>query len=343
MKSFLLIFGLGSAALYMLLVIADNVIANGMAENALVGQTRANHPVVRRLSCWGPYLPSRFRGQERQVLTSAQQPTPRQQNPIERTSSPDGQPASGDKSTALEIDGADQDAVGGARVVLAARVRSEGTVTSPKLQYGFLISSAAPMPLMTESQTLGLQSVAVRSTLIVPDDPQTVTSPWDDDQIGTHGSHPNAGDTFKPSVPSEGGEAIWFVVSRAARLHAGPSVSSAIVHFYPVGTELKLIGHEQGWFHVSDPATSRQGWIYDKYYLEAIRGPGQTQVAVQASPSSARVALATPEPKPVSRVKKSQQKIAKPRPQPGKGIRLASARIQGESFASLVERAFRGY
>ena len=341
MKSFLLFLILGSAALYTVLVITDNVIANGMAENALVGQTRANHAVARRLSCWGPYLPGRFRGQERQVLTSAQQPTPRQQNPIERTSSSDGQPASGDKSTALEINGADQDAVGGARVVLAARVRSEDTVTSPKLQYGFLISSDAPMPLMTESQTLGLQSVAVRSTLIVPNDPQTVTSPWDDDQIGTHASHPNAGDTFKPSVPSEGGEAIWFVVSRAARLHAGPSVSTAIVHFYPVGTELKLIGHEQGWFHVSDPATSRQGWIYDKYYLEAIRGPGQTQIAVQAPLGSTRVALATPEPKPASRAKKPQRKIAKPRPD--KGIRIASARIQSESFASLVERAFRGY
>ena len=225
--------------------------------------------------------------------------------------------------------------------MLAAPMRSEDAVTSPQLHYGFLISSAAPMPLMTESQTLGLQSVAFRSTLIVPDDPQTATSPWDDDQIGTHASHPNAGDTFKPSVLSEGGETIWFVVSRAARLHAGPSVSSAIVHFYPVGTELKLIGHEQGWFHVSDPATSRQGWIYDRYYLEAIRGPGQTQIAVQASSGSTRVALATPEPNPVSRAKKPQPKIAKPRPD--KGIRIASARIQSESFASLVEKAFRGY
>jgi hypothetical protein len=152
-------------------------------------------------------------------------------------------------------------------------------------------------------------------------------------------SLPMSGGSFEPSVPSEGKEAIWFVVSRAARLHAGPSVSSRITHFYPVGSELKLVAHERGWFQVSDPATSRQGWIYDKYYLDAIRGPGQTQLAVQDLPSTTRVALAAPKPKPVSRVKKPrpQQKIAKSRPQPSKRI------PRHNDFASLIERAFRGY
>ena len=140
-------------------------------------------------------------------------------------------------------------------------------------------------------------------------------------------SLPITGGSFEPSVPLEGKEAIWFVVSRAARLHAGPSVSSRITHFYPVGTELKLVGYEQGWFLVSDPATLRQGWIYERYYLQAIPGPGQTQLAVQDLPSPTRVALAAAKPKPVSRVKKPrpQQKITKSRPQPSK--RTAS-RIQ---------------
>ena len=128
-------------------------------------------------------------------------------------------------------------------------------------------------------------------------------------------------------------EEIWFVVSRAARLRTRPSVSSPIAQFYPVGTELKLISHEQGWFQVSDPATSRQGWIYGKYYLEEIRGPGQTRKSqCRKSSSAARSALAAP--KPVSRVKKPrpQQKITKTR----------SPRTHNE-FASLIERAFRGY
>ena len=133
------------------------------------------------------------------------------------------------------------------------------------------------------------------------------------------------------------GEEIWFVVSRAARLHAGPSVSSPVAHLYPVGTELKLVAYERGWFQVSDPATSRQGWIYERYYLDAIGGPGRTRVAVEELPNAARLALA--EPKPVSRVKKPrpQQKITKSRPEPSKKTRPRN------EFASLIERAFRGY
>ena len=140
-------------------------------------------------------------------------------------------------------------------------------------------------------------------------------------------SLPITGGSFEPSVPLEGKEAIWFVVSRAARLHAGPSVSSRVTHLYPVGTELKLVGYEQGWFLVSDPATLRQGWIYERYYLQAIPGPGQTQLAVQDLPSPTRVALAAAKPKPVSRVKKPrpQQKITKSRPEPSKRTRIASA------------------
>ena len=151
----------------------------------------------------------------------------------------------------------------------------------------------------------------------------------DDDQIGKGPMpYPITGASFEPSVP------IWFVVSRAARLHAGPSVSSPITHFSPVGTELKLIGYAQGWFQVLDPATLRQGWIYEKYYLQAISGPGQTRVAVQDLPSPTRVAFAASKPKPVSRLKKprSQQKVTKPRRQQ----RVRIARIQ------MVERAFRG-
>jgi hypothetical protein len=159
----------------------------------------------------------------------------------------------------------------------------------------------------------------------------------DDDQIGKGPtSLPITGASFEPSVPLEGKEAIWLVVSRAARLHAGPSVSSPITHLYPVGTELKLIGYAQGWFQVSDPATLRQGWIYEKYYLQAISGPGQTRLAVQDLLGTTRVAFAVSKPKPVSWVTKPRsQKITTPSRQ--QRVRIARARIQ------MVERAFRGY
>jgi hypothetical protein len=255
MKWFLQFLSLGSAVLYTLLVIIDNRIPDGIANNTVASEAHSNQ---HRLSAWGPYLPNRSPGQNRQASTTTQ-PT-HQQN------------------TAL-----------------------------------------APKPYRQSPRQY------------FDDQP---TSDNDGARIGKRpASLPITGGSFEPSVPLEG------IVSRAARLHAGPSVSSRITHFYPVGSELKLVGYEQGWFLVSDPATLRQGWIYEKYYLEAIRGPGQ-QLAVQDLPSPTRVALGAANPKPVSRVKKPrpQQKIAKSRPQPSKRIPRSH-----DEFASLIERAFRGY
>jgi hypothetical protein len=179
-------------------------------------------------------------------------------------------------------------------------------------------SYGAERQLSGAYQASGVQSITVRSTPIIPGDAPSVKSL--DEQIG-----------------SGSGEAIWFVVSRAARLHAGPSVSSPTVHFYPVGTELKLIGHEQGWFRVLDPTTSRTGWIYERYYLHAIPGPGQTRLVVQDSPPT-RVAFVASEPKAVNRIK--QPRPAKNVTKPRQRIRMASARAD-ESVASIMERAFR--
>ena len=262
MKWFLQYLSLGSAVLYTLLVVIDNRIPDGIADNTVASEAHSNQ---RRLSAWGPYLPNRSPGQDRQASTTTQ-PT-HQQN-----------------------------------------------------------AALAPKPYRLSPRQY------------FDDQP---TSDNDGARIGKRpASLPITGGSFEPSVPLEGKEAIWFVVSRAARLHAGPSVSSRITHFYPVGSELKLVGYEQGWFLVSDPATLRQGWIYEKYYLEAIRGPGQ-QLAVQDLPSPTRVALAAPKPTPVSRVKKPrpQQKIAN-RPSKRNGIASAS-RYRYETVASILDRALR--
>jgi hypothetical protein len=266
MKWFLQFLSIGSAVLYMLLVIVDHRIRDGTAENIVASEAQ---PKQRRLSVWGPYLPNRSLGQDQRASLTTQParqknealaPEPYRQSPRQYF---DDRPASKDKLAASAID---------------------------------------------------------------------------DDQIGKGPtSFPITDTSFEASVPLEGKDAIWFVVSRAARLHSGPSVSSHITHFYPVGTELKLIGYAQGWFQVSDPATLRQGWIYEKHYLQAISGPGQTRVAVQDLPGPTRVTFAASKPKPVSRIKKprSQQKITKPSRQ--QRVRIARARIQ------MVERAFRGY
>ena len=145
--------------------------------------------------------------------------------------------------------------------------------------------------------------------------------------------------SLEAHVPAKDHEGFWFVVSRAAWVHADPSVSSPIVHAYRVGTELKVIGHEQGWFRIIDPPTSRTGWIYERYYLQAIPGPSQIRFAVRQATTPLNLALAASNPKPITRIQKqrSKQKIAKPmRERP---VRVASA--QSESVADIMERAFR--
>jgi hypothetical protein len=64
--------------------------------------------------------------------------------------------------------------------------------------------------------------------------------------------------------------AMWVVVIRVTPEHSGPSVSAPIVSLnFAVGKELNLVGFEQGWYQVFDPATSqRDGSSPIIYYVE---------------------------------------------------------------------------
>jgi hypothetical protein len=86
---------------------------------------------------------------------------------------------------------------------------------------------------------------------------------------------------------------IWAVVTRGARLHSDPDVSSPTTLFYAVGAKLNVIGYRQGWYQVVDPETSRRGFIYANYYLEALQAPSDTRVLAKAPvPPPTHTALA---------------------------------------------------
>jgi hypothetical protein len=260
MKWFLQFLSLGSAVLYTLLVIIDNHIPDGIADNTVASEAHSNQ---RRFSAWGPYLPNRSPGQDRQASTTTQ-------------------------------------------------------------------------PIHQQNAALAPKPYRLSPRQYFDDQP---TSDNDGARIGKRPASLPTEPSASPVPKGENEEANWVFVIRGATVHSGPSVSAPTVRLYSVGTELQLIDYQQGWFQVLDPVTAQREWIYEKYYLEAIRGPGQ-QLAVQDLSSPTRMALAAPKPKPVSRVKKPrpQQKIAKSQPQPSKRI----SRIHDE-FASLIERAFRGY
>jgi hypothetical protein len=142
-------------------------------------------------------------------------------------------------------------------------------------------------------------------------------------------------------VDADDDEGLWVVVIRGAWMHSGPSVAAPIVGHRSPGTDLHLIGQEQGWYQVSDPATGERGWIYARYYLEPSDGSGKTRVAVQDV--QAPVVKAAPEVsepvKPVRHVMQPRFLLAPPQTQAESAP--ARPRPSGESVASLLERALR--
>ena len=78
MKWFLQFLSIGSAVLYMLLVIIDHRIRDVTAENIVASESQ---PKQRRLSVWGPYLPNRSLGPDRRASLTTQ-PAHQQNNAL---------------------------------------------------------------------------------------------------------------------------------------------------------------------------------------------------------------------------------------------------------------------
>ena len=64
----------------------------------------------------------------------------------------------------------------------------------------------------------------------------------------------------------------WGQMLRGAPVHSGPDVSSVVLGYVAAGTEMQLLERELEWVRVLDPATARQGWIYEKH-VAAKEGP----------------------------------------------------------------------
>ena len=174
---------------------------------------------------------------------------------------------------------------------------------------------------------------------MVGQDTQEITSPGGDKQPA---SLPIPSESFEPSVsPAPEGknqEGIWVVVIRGATVHSEPSVSAPTARFYSIGTELQLIDYQHGWFQVLDPVTSQRGWIYEKYYLEAIRGPGQMVASLQ-EPAKPQQEVVNAR-KPTLHVRRA--KNLGPRPTKRTQASIASVpRYRYETVASILDRALR--
>jgi hypothetical protein len=64
----------------------------------------------------------------------------------------------------------------------------------------------------------------------------------------------------RPALPDQSGE--WVKPSAYVNLRGGPASTTAVVGVVAKGAKLRVLARKRGWVQVSDPATSRSGWIY---------------------------------------------------------------------------------
>lgn len=137
----LLFLGLVGAAIYALLVYSHHVLPGGEAEGTFAGRIQPNQPVAQQLSSWGTHLASRSPSQNPQQSA----PLHPQQNAAHEPKSYDARQNSERKSGAwyqlaseakAPASGSESAApVEWAKVVLAARLHDQASVSSPTVRF----------------------------------------------------------------------------------------------------------------------------------------------------------------------------------------------------------------
>lgn len=137
-------------------------------------------------------------------------------------------------------------------------------------------------------------------------------------------------------------EAMLVTVLLPARVHTAPSVDTPINHFYAVGTPLHGTSYQNDWFEISEPGTSKSGWIYRKY-LGAISNSEQSKMVLQEAQGQ----------KPVADVSAPAKRHAKATAAKRYASTIGFSRKSSPTtskpnrgrteMASLLQRAFSGY
>jgi hypothetical protein len=145
---------------------------------------------------------------------------------------------------------------------------------------------------------------------------------------------------------------IWAVVTRGARLHSDPDVSSPTTWFYAIGSKLHVVGYRGGWYQVVDPESSRRGFIYARHYLDALRGPDAELPVVAKTETPVQTALAEPAetPKPAVQhasrampllLAPAETAVSAPAPASVRSTRPAFVAARPGSVTSLLNQAIR--
>ena len=141
MKAFLTFLAVGGVILYGLLAFTHNALKDGKSEDTRAAQIQSSHPTVQQLSSWGTHLhdgapsqkPENLLATSQQTAPLPTQPSPGQDPQLKPAASPQVV-ASEDRAPTIESNSAGQE-LELAKVVLAAQMHSEGSVSAPTVRY----------------------------------------------------------------------------------------------------------------------------------------------------------------------------------------------------------------
>ena len=134
MKGFLILVGLVGAAIYGVLIFTHDALTDGKTENTRIGQVQPIVPSTH-LSSWDAYLPTRSQRQNPELATGQPTPAVPEQSDDLSQSKRGGLAASESRAASYESNAGEPEPVEWTRVVLAAEMHGQASVSAPTLRY----------------------------------------------------------------------------------------------------------------------------------------------------------------------------------------------------------------
>ena len=77
-----------------------------------------------------------------------------------------------------------------------------------------------------------------------------------------------------PAEPASAGKEEWVELSGYVNVRKAPSQTAETLRIAQKGERLRVIGRKGNWVQVTDPATSKTGWVYSRF-IETAQTPAQ--------------------------------------------------------------------
>jgi hypothetical protein len=96
--------------------------------------------------------------------------------------------------------------------------------------------------------------------------------PEEDLSLGASGQPPESSGLVPDGNSGEGELGYAYgKVARAAPVHSGPSVETAVIGYASAGSAVEMVERRAGYLKVIDPSSGKEGWIYEAYVVGSER------------------------------------------------------------------------